>query len=68
MTVAINHHLVINDEEQYMIVNALTFFYLFYKYNGDEIRKETINEWQDVADDSHIRAFDLLASKIANSN
>ena len=68
MTVATNHHIVITDEEQNMIVNALAFFHQFYKYNGDGYRKEIVHEWQDVADDSDVNAFDSLATKIATSN
>ena len=64
----INHHIIINDEEQNMIVNALAFFNQFFKYTGDGFRKETIEEWQDVADDSNINDFDTLATKIATSN
>ena len=67
MTVVTNHHIVITDEEQNMIVNALAFFHLFFKYTGDGYRQETIDEWQDVADDSYINDFDSLATKIATS-
>ena len=67
MTVVTNHHIVITDEEQNMIVNALAFFHEFFKYNGDGYRQETIDEWQDVADDSNVNAFDSLATKIATS-
>ena len=67
MTVVIKHHIVITDEEQNMIVNALAFFHQFYKYTGDGYRKEIVDEWQDVADDSCINDFDLLATKIATS-
>ena len=68
MTVVTNHHIVITDEEQCMIVNALAFFHQFYKYNGDGHRMETIDEWQDVADDLNLNAVDALATKIATSN
>jgi len=68
MTVVTNHHIVITDEEQLMIVNALAFFHLFFKYTGDGHRQETVDEWQDVADDSNINQFDSLALKIATSN
>jgi len=67
MTKATNHHLVVTDEEQRMIVIALAFFYLFFKYTGDGYRKETIDKWQDVADDSNINQFDSLVTKIATS-
>ena len=68
MTVVTNHHIVITDEEQCMIVNALAFFHQYYKYNGDDYRKAVVDDWQDVADDSDITKFDSLASKIATSN
>ena len=68
MKQVINHHIIITDEEQCMIVNALTFFHLFYKYTGDCDRKLTADGWQDVADDSDVNAFDSLATKIATSN
>ncbi len=67
MTVVIKHHIVITDEEQNMIVNALAFFHEFFKYTRDGYRKETVSEWQDVADDSNVNAFDSLATKIATS-
>jgi len=68
MTVVTNHHIVITDDEQLMIVNALAFFHLFFKYTGEGYRKEIVNEWQDVADNSDVDAFDSLATKIATSN
>ena len=68
MTVVTNHHIVITDDEQLMIVNALAFFHLFFKYKGDGFRMEVIDEWQDVADDSDVNAFNALATKIATSN
>ena len=67
-TETINHHIIITDEEQNMIVNALAFFNQFYKYTGAGYRKETIEEWQDVANDTNLDAVDVLATKIANSN
>ena len=67
MTVVTNHHIVITDEEQNMIVNALAFFHLFFKYTCDGQRQETIAEWKDVADDSYITDFDSLATNIATS-
>ncbi len=67
MTVVIKHHIVITDEEQNMIVNALAFFHEFFKYTRDDYRNETVSEWQDVADDSNVNAFDSLATKIATS-
>ena len=63
----ISHHIVITDEEQNMIVNALAFFHELFKYDGDGYRKETISEWQDVADDTDLAAVDTLATKIATS-
>jgi len=68
MTVAINHHIVITDDEQCMIVNALAFFHQYYKYTGDDYRTSVVDDWQPVADDSDITKFDSLARKIATSN
>ncbi len=65
MTVVINHHIVVTDEEQLMIVNALAFFHLFFKYTADGHRNQIIADWQDVADDSEVNQFDSLATKIA---
>jgi hypothetical protein len=67
-TETINHHIIITDEEQNMIVNALAFYNQFFKYSGDGFRKETVEEWQDVADDTNLCAVDALATKIATSN
>ena len=61
------HHIIVTTEEQEMIVNALAFFHLFFKYTGDGYRKETIEKWQHVADDSNMNQFDSLATKIATS-
>ena len=63
----INHHIVITDKEQNMIVNALAFFNEFFYYKGDRYRKATAKEWQDVADDTDLAAIDILATKIATS-
>lgn len=60
--------MIITDEEQNMIVNALAFYNQFFKYSGDSYRKEIIEEWQDVADDTNLSAVDALATKIATSN
>ena len=67
-TETINHHIIVSDEEQDMIVNALAFFFDFFKYTGDGYRQEMVEHWRDVADDSNINQFDSLATKIANSN
>lgn len=50
-----------------MIVNALAFFHEFFKYTGDDYRKEITSEWQIVATDSNVNAFNSLATKIATS-
>jgi hypothetical protein len=68
MTVVTNHHIVITDEEQNMIVNALAFFSEFFYSGGKKWRKLTAEEWQDVADDTDLNAADNLATKIATSN
>ena len=62
-----SHHIIVSEDEQLMIVNALAFFHQFFKYNGEGHRAETVSEWQDVADDSNIEQFDLCATKIATS-
>ena len=66
--ISIDHHIIISDEEQDMIVNALAFFHEFFKYTGDDYRKEITSEWQIVATDSNVNAFNSLAKKIATSN
>jgi hypothetical protein len=68
MTVKINHHIVITDEEQLMIVNALAFFEQLYSLNRIVDVNEIIEEWQDVADDTSLSRLDALATKIAISN
>ena len=60
--------IIVSNEEQNMIVNALAFFHDFFKYAGDGYRKEMVEHWQDVADDSNTKQFDSLATKIATSN
>ena len=65
--ISIDHHIIISDEEQDMIVNALAFFHEFFKYTGDDYRKEITSEWQIVATDSNVNAFNSLATKIATS-
>ena len=67
-TETINHHIIITDEEQNMIVNALAFYNQFFRYSGDGFRKETADEFQDVANDTNLDAADALATKIATSN
>ena len=66
--VTINHHIVITDEEQHMIVNALTFFDQAFLGNQELTARELVEEWRDVADDTRLSHLDDLATKIATSN
>ena len=68
MPTRINHHIVITDEEQYMIVNALVFFHANFDLNRDCSLSCLHSEWLDVALDTSLPAVDALATKIANSN
>ena len=68
MTVQINHHIVITDEEQNMIVNALAFFHEHFKYSGAGHRAEVVRHWQVVADDTRLQDIPDLENKIATSN
>ena len=68
MTVATNHHIVITDEEQCMIVNSLTFFDQVFLGNRQLTIAELLEEWRDVADDTRLSHLDELATKIATSN
>ena len=67
-TKTINHHIIITDEEQNMIVNAVAFFDQLYSTNRIVDVNEIIKEWQDVADDTRLSHLDTLANKIATSN
>ena len=66
--VTINHHIVITDEEQLMIVNALTFFDEAFLGNRLLSASELIEEWRNVANDTRLSHLDDLATKIATSN
>ena len=67
--VTINHHIIIiTDEEQHMIVNAVAFFDQLFSTNRIVDVNEVIQEWQDVADDTRLSHLDTLATKIANSD
>ena len=68
MTETINHHIIITDEEQNMIVNALAFFEQSFQLGSNTPPSDVVEEWQDVADDTNLDAVDALATKIANSN
>jgi len=68
MTVVTNHHIVITDEEQYMIVNALTFFDQVFLGNRPLGIAELLEEWHDVVEDTRMSHIDQLATKIATSN
>ena len=60
-----NHHLVITDEEQLNIVNALAFFHAMFDPARDVSRDELIKEWQDVASDTFLPRLDELTTRIA---
>ncbi len=66
--VTINHHIIITDEEQDMIVNALTFFDEAYLGNSHLTARELIGKWSAVAADTRLSHLDTLATKIATSN
>ena len=67
-TKTINHHIIISDEEQNMIVNALAFFEQSFQLGSVTPPSDVVEEWQDVADDTNLSAVDALATKIATSN
>ena len=67
-TKTMNHHIIITDEEQNMIVNALAFFEQFFQKGSSTPPSDVVEEWQDVADDTNLSALDSLATKIATSN
>ena len=68
MTVVTNHHIVVTDEEQHMIVNALTFFDQVFLGNRPFGIAELLEEWHDVVEDTRMSHIDVLATKIATSN
>ena len=67
-TKTINHHIIITDEEQNMIVNALAFFEQSFQKGSCIPPSDVVEEWQDVADDTNLDVVDALATKIATSN
>ena len=60
-------HLIVSEEEQNMIVNALTFFDHAFLGNRELTAAELVEEWRDVADDTRMSHLDDLATKIATS-
>lgn len=60
-----NHHLVITEEEQNMLVNALTFFHDVYSKRQAHPVSTLIEDWQLTADDTNLADVDALATKIA---
>ena len=60
-------HLIVSEEEQNMIVNALTFFDHVFLGNRELTAAELVEEWRDVADDTRMSHLDDLATKIATS-
>ena len=67
MTVQINHHIVITDEEQNMIVNALAFYYDSHIRTLDADLKEQY-QLSFHEDNRGCAAVEALAEKIATSN
>ena len=63
-----NHHVILTDEEQNMVVNALAFFEQYFQKFSCISTKNVVEEWQDVADDTNLTLVDKLATKIATSN
>ena len=63
-----SHHIIVTTEEQYMIVNALTFFDEAYLGNSPLSARDLINKWRAVAADTRLSHLDTLATKIATSH
>ena len=63
-----SHHIIVTTEEQYMIVNALTFFDEAYLGNSTLSSNDLINKWRAVAADTRLSHLDDLANKVATSN
>lgn len=59
------HHLVITEEEQNMIVNALTFFHAMFNPRRTDAAVDIYHEWQDVARDTSLEHMDKLATQVA---
>jgi len=60
-----NHHLSITEDEQLQLVNALAFFHAVFDPDRTEPVLTIINEWRDVANDTHLPSVDKLATRIA---
>ena len=58
----INHHIIITDEEQNMIVNALAFFDQVFLGNRTLGITELLEEWHDVVEDTRMSHIDSLAT------
>ena len=65
MTVRINHHVVLTDEEQDIAACAIDFFYRYFK--GD-IDQDEINQSCLAVSEYGLEAINDLATKIATSN
>lgn len=59
------HHLVITEEEQNMIVNALTFFHAAFDPHRDCSLSCLFSLWEDVARDTSLERVDKLATQVA---
>lgn len=60
-----NHHLAITEEEQNILINALTFFHDVYGKRRTHPVSTLIEDWQLTADDTNLADVDALATKIA---
>ena len=73
MTVQINHHIVVTDDEQNMIVNALAFYNATHTFPLHEWTEDERVQWrlafrEDNRGSDREGPVDQLATKIANSN
>ena len=72
-TKTINHHIIITDEEQTMIVNALCYYNAFNTFPSEELDENEQEHWklcfgEDNRNSGREGLVDMLATKIANSN
>jgi hypothetical protein len=59
------HHFAATESELNHLVNALAFFHAVFDPNRVEPILAIVNEWQDVANDTHLPSIDALATKLA---
>ena len=70
---ASNHHLIVTDAEQQVIVNALAFYNAHHTFPSDEWDEDERIQWrlafkEDNRGSDRLGPVDQLANKIANSN